>query len=159
MFEWMGDNEVFVKKIFFLFNIYARKYTLSTTMEGTDVDISSTQVQTLEAIMEADGKGKMSEIASKMGITRGTFSNNTKKLIEKGYLEKKHMSDNQKDIFLTVTDKGLQAYDKYVEFVNENCFNRIFELWNTIPDTYKETFYEIIDEFSDAFKSEGKRKN
>ncbi len=159
MLEWMGNHRLFIKTLFYLFNIYARNYTQSYALEGTYIDVSSAQIHTLEAIMEADGKVKMSEIAADMGITRGTFSNNVKKLMDKQYIRKIHMADNQKDIFLTVTEKGLQAYDQYVQFINEGCFQHIFELWDTIPDEHQATFYQIINALSEAFKADGKKNN
>ena len=95
-------------------------------LDHTNVETSSAQIQTLEYILEADGSQKMSEIASRMGITRGTFSNNVKKLVEKGYLQKSYNPDNKKDVFVTVTAKGKQAYQEYSEYIYRLWFQRMF---------------------------------
>ncbi len=100
----------------------------------------------------------MSEIAAKLGITRGAFSNNVSKLIRNGYLQKERDINNQKDIFLTATPKGLQAYSEYSQFVYEGCFKEIFSLADTIPPEHTETFKKIIDCFTIAFNAKGIRK-
>ena len=97
--DWMGRHRELVEKFIRLFNVYARRYTMVSHLDHTNVETSSAQIQTLEYILEADGSQKMSEIASRMGITRGTFSNNVKKLVEKGYLQKSYNPDNKKDVF------------------------------------------------------------
>ena len=152
--DWMGRHRELVEKFIRLFNVYARRYTMVSHLDHTNVETSSAQIQTLEYILEADGSQKMSEIASRMGITRGTFSNNVKKLVEKGYLQKSYNPDNKKDVFVTVTAKGKQAYQEYSEYIYRLWFQRLFELADRIPEEHLHTFKEILDGFTEAFNSE-----
>ncbi|WP_343249311.1 MarR family winged helix-turn-helix transcriptional regulator [Diplocloster hominis] len=153
--DWMGRHRDLVEKFIRLFNVYARRYTTVSYLENTNVETSSAQIQTLEYILEADGSQKMSEIASRMGITRGTFSNNVKKLVEKGYLQKSNNPDNKKDVFVTVTAKGKQAYQEYSDYIYRLWFHRMFELADQIPEEYLDTFKELLDGFTEAFNKEG----
>ena len=156
--EWMGENCPFVEKMFRFFNIYARMYTAVYPMEGTEVEMSSAAIQTLEAVLKADGEMKMIDIADQMGITRGTFSNNVKRLIQKGYLKKEKSRDNNRDIFLRVTETGKKAYEEYVKFVYDSCFRDVFRRLDHIPKEYQEDFAAIFDALTEGFMAGGKRQ-
>lgn len=153
--EWMGEQRDLIEKFIRLFNTYARQYSHVYSLEGTSVITSAAQIQTLEYIIEVNGEEKMSEIAAKLGITRGAFSNNVKKLIQNGYLEKSQGVNNHKDIFLTATTKGLQAYQEYSRFIYDGCFKEIFRLADTIPPEHLDTFKEILNCFTHAFNAKG----
>ena len=153
--EWMGQHRDLVEKFIRLFNTYARQYSKSYALEGTSIRTSSAQIQTLEYIIEADGTKKMSEIATKIGVTRATFSNNVRKLIELGYLEKSHDGTNHKDIYVRATSKGLQVYHEYSEFIYQIWFRDMFELIDTIPEKYIQVFKEVLDGFTGAFSGNG----
>jgi len=156
--EWMGDKRLFVEKFIRLFNTYAQHYAEVHHLEGTSVETSAAQIQTLEYIIEANGTQKMTEIAARMGITRGAFSNNVQKLIKRGYLIKKQDPSNKKEIFVTATAKGLKAYREYSNFIYEECFKDIFELADAIPHQHQETLFKILDVFTEAFSGRGERK-
>lgn len=157
MLEWMGKNGAFVERMFRFFNIYARTYTSAYPMEGTDVELSSAAIQTLEAIVKAEGRMKMVDIAASMGITRGTFSNNVKGLMEKGYVTKEQSPDNHKEIYLQVTDQGKEAYGEYVDFIYDSCFREIFKRLDHIPEEYQQDMMAIFDALADGFMAGGKR--
>ena len=57
-------------------------YTRPVQM-GTDIEISASQIQTLEYVMENETM-KMSDIAQKLGVTKATFSRNAQHLVEMG---------------------------------------------------------------------------
>lgn len=153
--DWMGENRELVEKFIRLFNTYARQYTKVHALEGTSIKTSSAQIQTLEYIIETDGQEKMSEIAARIGVTRATFSNNVKKLIDLGYLQKSHNRSNQKDIYVTATPQGLQAYREYSEFIYKSWFHDMFALADQIPAEYVEVLKKMLDGFTDAFNASG----
>jgi len=153
--EWMGKNRSLIEKFILLFNTYARQYSCVYQLQGTSIEVSSAQIQTLEYIIEANGTQKMSEIATRIGITRGTFSNNVKKLIEKGYLEKTQTEHNKKEVYVQPTPEGIQIYKEYTAFIYKQCFKDVFKLADTIPDEHLETFKQILDRLTTAFNAEG----
>lgn len=154
--KWMGDHRILIQKVFCLFNTYARQYNSAYLCEGTHVLLSSAQIQVMEHVMEADGNEKMSDIAANIGITKGTFSNNVKKLVERGYLEKRYCNGNQKDIFLRVTPAGNEIYREYSDFIYQYCFKDIFELVDVFSAEEKKTLEALLDRFTDAFNAGGK---
>ena len=154
--EWMGNHRELVEKFILLFNTYARQYSGEHRLEGTDVVTSSAQIQTLEYIIEADGSVNMSSIANRIGITRGTFSNNVKKLMEKGYLEKYQEEGNSKNIYIRATDEGMKAYEEYAKFIYEEWFREMFALADTMPEEQIKTLEKILDGFTNAFNNDGK---
>lgn len=156
--EWMGQYRGLVEQFIRLFNIYARQYSMEYKLEGTNVTTSSAQIQTLEYIIEANGTEKMTAIADKIGVTRGTFSNNVKKLMEKGYLEKYHDEDNRKDIYLKATEKGITAYEEYSTFIYQSWFQEMFVLLDTIPEEHRATLEEILKGFAEVFSGDGSQK-
>ena len=153
--KWMGKHRELVEKFILLFNTYARQYSGEHQLEGTDVVTSSAQIQTLEYIIEANGTANMTSIAEKIGVTRGTFSNNVKKLLEKGYLEKYQEQGNNKNIYVKATEKGQKAYDEYAKFIYNAWFNEMFDLVDTMPEEQVETMKKILDGFTKAFNGNG----
>ena len=156
--EWMGKHRELVEKFILLFNTYARQYSGEHHLEGTNVTTSSAQIQTLEYIIEAGSTENMTSIADRIGITRGTFSNNVKNLLEKGYLEKYHEPGNKKNIYIKATEKGLQAYEEYSNFIYQAWFEEMFEMVDTMPEEQIETLIKILDGFTNAFNSDGNKK-
>ncbi len=161
--DWMGNHRALIEKIIKYGNAYSNTYKLQRSY-GTDVMFSAAQIQTLEYILEAeDQEEKMSEMASRLGVSRSTFSKNVKNLMEKGLLEKYHLSGNRKDIYVKPSAKGREVYARYTAFVRELCFDEIFKYADTISEADKESFTRIMDVLADALvwygeKEQGPRK-
>lgn len=152
---WMGRHRPLLERISRLLNTYTRQYTTINVLEDSGFAVSSVQVQTLEFVLDSEGE-KMSTIAARIGISRSTFSNNIKKMVELGYLEKYKVAGNNKDIYLQVTAKGREAYRVYANFICRAWFDRMFELADRIPQEHMETFYQILDGYTEAFMGDGR---
>lgn len=161
--DWMGNHRALIEKIIKYGNAYSNTYKLQRSY-GTDVMFSAAQIQTLEYILEAEDQDeKMSEMAARLGVSRSTFSKNVKNLMEKGLLEKYHLSGNRKDIYVKPSAKGREVYANYTAFVRELCFDEVFKYADTISETDKESFTRIMDVLADALvwygeKEQGPRK-
>lgn len=156
--DWMGNHRALIEKIIRYGNAYSNTYKLQRSY-GTDVMFSASQIQTLEYILEAEAEEeKMSEMAARLGVSRSTFSKNVKNLMEKGLLEKYHLSGNRKDIYVKPSTKGREVYAKYTAFVRELCFDEIFKYADTISEADKESFTRILDVLADVLVWYGEKK-
>jgi len=52
----------------------------------------------------------MSQVASRLGVTKGAISQTAKKLEQKGYLERISPEGDNKTILIRLTDTGMQAF-------------------------------------------------
>lgn len=148
---WMGPHRELVEKFIKLLNTYARIYSIVSPLGNSGLLLSPAKIQTIEYIMENDGQ-KMSEIASRMGITRGTFSNTVNKLVDEGYVFKEFKAGNKKDICLGVTPAGKKLYSEYAEYIYHDWFLEMFSLLDTMTDEDKETLKVILDGFTEMFR-------
>ncbi|MCK9631255.1 MAG: winged helix DNA-binding protein [Methanoregula sp.] len=95
----------------------------------------------------------MSSLAVRMGITKGAISQTTKKLEEKGYLERINQEGNNKTVFIRLTDSGKRAYDwhqAYHALVNERIIREISGLDNRDRENIRKFFLEIEKIFDDC---------
>lgn len=152
--DWMQQHRSLIAKLIRFANAYTVMYNKSVDM-GTPINISAAQIQTLEYIMENEN-AKMSEIAEKLGVTRGTFSKNAMQLQEKGLIKKYRRDDNKKEIYLFATDFGRQVYEQYTSFVYENWYHKMFEIADEVPDEYLKKFEEMLDWYTYTIISAGK---
>lgn len=150
----MQEHRSLIAKLIRFANAYTVMYNKPVNY-GTNVDISAAQIQTLEYIMENENL-KMSEIAEKLGVTRGTFSKNAMQLQEKGLIKKYRRDDNKKEIYLFATDLGKQLYQQYTSYVYENWYHKMFELADEVPETYLKKFEEMLDWYTYTIIMAGK---
>jgi len=55
-------------------------------------------------------KEKLSEIATRLGITKGAVTQMVQKLEEKGYVKRVRSTESKKTVYLDLTSKGMQAF-------------------------------------------------
>ena len=141
--EWMQKHRALVGKMIRFANAYTVMYTRPVQM-GTDIEISASQIQTLEYVMENETM-KMSDIAQKLGVTKATFSHNAQHLVEMGLLSRYRRGDNKKEVYLFATDLGKKVYKDYTDYVFDNWYRKMFEMADGIPEEYLQKFGEIVD--------------
>ncbi|MBQ6482323.1 MAG: winged helix-turn-helix transcriptional regulator [Anaerolineaceae bacterium] len=147
--EWLGEYRKFVEKTIKFANAYASTYQKEQSF-GTKVMFSSSQIQTIEYILENEDKNQtMAEIAERLGISRSAFSKNVKKMIEKGLLEKYRTSDNHKNIIVRVSPLGREAYNDYCKYVKNGIMDKMFAELDGIPKEYLEKVCKALDMWSE----------
>lgn len=73
----------------------------------------------------------ISQIASRLGITKGAVSQTAKKLEEKGYIERVNPEGDKKTVFIRLTEYGKDAFlwhVAYHEMVNRDMAERVAKL-------------------------------
>ncbi len=142
--EWLGAHKKFISELMRFGNAYALNYNTERDL-GLDVKLSASEVQMMECIMNSEDKYlKMAKIAAQMGIPKSTFSKNIKKMVDKGLIEKYHMSDNKKEIIVRVSDYGRQLYDKYCEIVVKSLYGEVFRRLDELPPECEAKVAEIL---------------
>lgn len=141
--EWMGKYREFVATLFRSGNAYAQ--IVKQTTVGNKVKFGPYEVQIMEHILEYGDKNKnMVWYARQLGMLPSTFSKYVKKLVEKGLVEKYHLSDNKKNIILKLSELGIEEYELYSKTAYELWFRDFFRLLDNLSEEQLQQTQEII---------------
>lgn len=139
---WLGRYRQFVEQMIKFGNAYAQNYNVEHDC-GAGVSFSAAQIQTIEYILENEEKNQnMAEIAARLGITASAFSKNVKKMVQKGLLEKYHVSNNRKDVIVRVSAAGRGAYEQYTSFALQKGMKAMFDALEQVPE---ETLCQVAE--------------
>lgn len=81
-------------------------------------DITYNDMHVIEAIGLEDPK-KMSEIARTMSVTTGTLTRTIDSLEKKGYVQRRRCKQDKRVIHITLTERGVRAYQHHERFHQE----------------------------------------
>ena len=87
-------------------------------MEDSLKGYTSSEVHCIEYI-EKNKDSNVTKLADYFYMTRGAISKLTKKLIKKELIESYQKSDNKKEIYFRLTEKGRAVYDIHEKLHNE----------------------------------------
>jgi len=146
--DWMGQYRGLVEKIIHLCNKSATHFNVSADY-NTPIKITAHQIQVIEYLLEGRDE-KMSDVAKRLGVSRGTFSGSVSKLISMGCLEKKHVGNNKKNLYLSVTPLGHKVYSDYSKFIYSHWFKDMFAMADQIPPEYIKIFENMLKGFADT---------
>ena len=116
------------------FDKKARKY-------GTEELLFPSEIHVIDAIgVQSDMT--TTKLAKTLGITKGGISQITAKLIKKGLI-KKSKGSGVNEIILTLTDKGITAYEGHCS-MHGNLIMKLNKLLDETNEPVKETILNII---------------
>ena len=142
--EWMGQYRDLMEKLIQYGNAYAQNYNREMDL-GNGVRFTPAQLQALEYILENEEQNQnMAQIAARLGITPSSFSKNVAKMVEKGFLEKYHASNNRKDVIIRVSPAGREAYGRYIQTLLP-IFQQLSVLWGQIPTEGMGAFLDALE--------------
>ena len=78
-------------------------------------DITNNDMHVIEAIGIGEPKN-MSTVAGEMAVTVGTLTTAINNLVKKGYVSRVRSAQDKRVVLLSLTDKGLSAYEKHAAF-------------------------------------------
>jgi DNA-binding MarR family transcriptional regulator len=126
----MANREKIIEEAANRFNRVIRKFKIAGRVpkdHGTGELLFSSEIHTIVAISE-NQKINITELAKKLGVTKGTISQLVSKLEGKGYLKRVKGVKNQKEVLLEVTKKGLKAkvgHDHFHDELNKSFLKGI----------------------------------
>lgn len=85
---------------------------------GDFKDISTNDVHILEVIGKGTPKN-MSAVAKILKVTVGTLTSAVNNLVKKGYLHRKRSEEDKRVVLLSLTEKGVRAYNRHEQFHKE----------------------------------------
>lgn len=143
--KWNDEQQELMEKLVKFANLYVQMQ--NRTYEVADgILLTIAEVQTLEYLIGNDGRHeKMAEIAVRMGVSPSTFSQNVKKMVKMGLLEKYHTATNKKNIIVRASNLGKEVFKRYCEWINKQQFDDFFAVLNEIPPEYIRTMCHAID--------------
>ncbi|RXE55363.1 MarR family transcriptional regulator [Methanoculleus taiwanensis] len=114
-------------------DLIARLLNKAAAIEREPIDIGHGVLLHASEVHLIDAAGRhpdesVSEIASRLGITKGAVSQTVKKLEAKGYLERGGREGDRKTVVLHLTDRGREAFAwhrLYHETVNRRMAEEI----------------------------------
>ncbi len=112
-------NELLVELFYYILYIEERN------LKDKEVTLSMSEIHLLEQVHKASNNN-VTSIASKMMITKSTFSINASRLIRKGYLTKYKDAEDARIVRMEVTDKALKVLEIHDEF-HDHLINKAIE--------------------------------
>lgn len=140
------SNLDLIKKSVRIFNKYTELES-KPTKYASGIILYPSEIHTIEVI----GKNfnlNITEIANKLGVTKGTISKTLRKLQSKGFIEKNGKPDNNKEILIKLTEEGEKAFNAHEEY-HQNFYNEIDRYLKRLTVEEKTTILDFLN------KSEG----
>lgn len=147
----MRDKRDVIALVINTMNRYAGVYTRAQDF-GSCIGASLSEIQALEVIIEKPGINHTG-LSNQLGVTRGAVSKGIKKLISKNLVSSRYNVGNNKNKCLYPEEKGLELYSKYVDYIRNNLFTKVF----TVMDKYENSIpllQELFEEINTFFAPE-----
>ena len=143
--EWMGEQRDLIEKIIHYGNVYASGYKKKYPLTE-ELSLSPSEIQV------------MAQIARRLGISTSSFTVLVARLTQMGLLEKYHLGSNRKNVVVIVSEKGRQAYDRYVEIMKEIWDDPVLNKLKQLPPESVDIFSEVLDVMSGPYSSHSKEE-
>lgn len=126
-------------------------------MENILKDYKSSEVHCIEYIGDNEDSN-VTKLAEAFYMTRGAISKLTKKLIKKNILESYKKSDNKKELYFRLTEKGT-CVKKVHEELHEEFRKRDRAVFDGVPDEQFDIMLNFIEKYSVHLDKEIKKLN
>lgn len=88
-------------------------------LQENGINLSISEVHTLEAIEKAKEDNKMTDIAQLLNITASTLSINVNRLVKKGYIDKVQDEKDRRVVHLILTNAAVNVLEIHHQFHKE----------------------------------------
>jgi DNA-binding MarR family transcriptional regulator len=109
---------------------------------GTDDKLYASEIHMVDVIGKNPGTN-VTEIAVKLGITKGAVPKIIRKLIQKGLIYGYQSKDNKRIVQFELTDKGHIAFQQHIEF-HQKFDNIIIQTFNSVSETDLDFLNDIM---------------
>lgn len=124
-------------------------------MEDSLKGYTSSEVHCMEYI-EKNKDSNVTKLADSFYMTRGAISKLTKKLIKKELIESYQKSDNKKEIYFRLTEKGRAVYDIHEKLHNEFS-ERDKVVFEQVTDEQFNSMLQFVELYSQHLDKEIKK--
>lgn len=124
-------------------------------MEDSLKGYTSSEVHCIEYI-EKNKDSNVTKLADSFYMTRGAISKLTKKLIKKELIESYQKSDNKKEIYFRLTEKGREVYDIHEKLHNEFS-ERDKVVFEQVTDEQFNSMLQFVELYSQHLDKEIKK--
>ncbi|GED50477.1 MarR family transcriptional regulator [Carnobacterium maltaromaticum] len=124
-------------------------------MEDSLKGYTSSEVHCMEYI-EKNKDSNVTKLADSFYMTRGAISKLTKKLIKKELIESYQKSDNKKEIYFRLTEKGREVYDIHEKLHNEFS-ERDKVVFEQVTDEQFNSMLQFVELYSQHLDKEIKK--
>ena len=124
-------------------------------MEDSLKGYTSSEVHCMEYI-EKNKDSNVTKLADYFYMTRGAISKLTKKLIKKELIESYQKSDNKKEIYFRLTEKGREVYDIHEKLHNEFS-ERDKVVFEQVTDEQFNSMLQFVELYSQHLDKEIKK--
>ena len=121
---------------------------------GTGEMLYSSEIHTIDAI--GDKCETVTEISIRFGITKGAVSQVVAKLNKRGYIKKVRNEAYNKEIILSLTDKGQKAYHSHKK-LHKAMNDEIIKVFGSYPDEWLQSFYDMLIQMEKCINKYTKR--
>lgn len=95
----------------------------------------------------------VTKVAEHMGMTRGAISKMTKKLLEKGLIEKYTLETNKKEVYFSLTKQGRLLFEEHAKR-HERWENRDMEFLSRYSTGEVCMVYKFMKEFNEYLEGQ-----
>ncbi|WP_405156782.1 MarR family winged helix-turn-helix transcriptional regulator [Paenibacillus sp. FSL K6-0108] len=125
-------------------------------MEESLKGYKPSEVHCIEYI-EKNADSNVTKLAESFYMTRGAISKLTKKLIERGLIESYQKSDNKKEIYFRLTEKGKVIYQIHEDLHNE-FHERDKAVFEQVSEEQFDSMLNFVDKYSQHLDAEIKKR-
>lgn len=150
--------ETMTKDIYLVGELFRELLHKFTRMENKKnlykdlTDLTLIEIDTI-AVIGAEGKRSMSELANKLGVSFGTPTVTIDRLIGKGYVERIRDEEDRRQVFVRLSQKGEQVCNAIL-FLKSKVTERVFGI---LTPAEREGTIKVLSklnhEFDALFKS------
>jgi DNA-binding MarR family transcriptional regulator len=138
---------------FKMMSLFIRINKKFNELESLSIDIGSGEKLYPSELHVLDAVGNnyantVTDISNKFGITKGAVSQVVNKLFDKGFLNKERKPDFVKEIVLSLTDKGWNAF-KIMDDLHKKMEDQFFIDMGIVESEKVASFIEIMEKFED----------
>jgi DNA-binding MarR family transcriptional regulator len=119
---------------------------------GTGEKLFASELHVIEAVGKKQ-TNTVTALCSQFGVTKGAVSQIISKLEKKGCVLKERNREDGKEIDISLTEKGWEAF-KFHEDLHKEMDKELFEFIKTIPENRLSDFLELlvhIEKYVDRF--------
>ncbi|UPK46829.1 MarR family transcriptional regulator [Paenibacillus pabuli] len=132
--------------------VWLNKEKMEESLKG----YKPSEVHCIEYI-EKNADSNVTKLAESFYMTRGAISKLTKKLIEKGLIESYQKSDNKKEVYFRLTEKGKVIYQIHEDLHNE-FHERDKAVFEQVTEEQFDSMLNFVNKYSQHLDAEIKKR-